>query len=260
MTPVEGLAAAASLLGSLRGGKPDFTNKQQLVINQQNADLQREFAQMGIRWRVEDAEAAGLHPLAALGMQPVQASPSYVGTDSSRGRTAPEIGAQMTNLMLAAAAMEKDHAMAEYYRAIAAKARQDPSTPVPDLGNASGWITGDGTGGGELVHQGREPGFPADLQPFFARRQVNPSQVTSANQYDKSLEAATGVAWKAYTLDRDGFQMVLPSSNSMSEALESLSESALLLSFTVAENMRRFGPQWGMEFFKRYGSALGITQ
>lgn len=31
---------------------------------------QKEFAQMGIRWRVRDAKRAGLHPLAALGMQP----------------------------------------------------------------------------------------------------------------------------------------------------------------------------------------------
>lgn len=35
--------------------------------NAQNERLQREFAQNGIRWRVEDAKAAGLHPLAALG-------------------------------------------------------------------------------------------------------------------------------------------------------------------------------------------------
>lgn len=32
-----------------------------------SADLAREFAQSGIRWRVQDAKAAGLHPLAALG-------------------------------------------------------------------------------------------------------------------------------------------------------------------------------------------------
>lgn len=41
-----------------------------------NRDLQREFAQNGIRWRVADAEAAGLHPLAALGAQGSAYSPS----------------------------------------------------------------------------------------------------------------------------------------------------------------------------------------
>lgn len=46
-------------------------------VDDKNADLMREFAKMGIRWRVEDAKAAGLHPLAALGMQPAQGSPVY---------------------------------------------------------------------------------------------------------------------------------------------------------------------------------------
>lgn len=46
-----------------------------------NAKLQREFAQYGIRYRVADAKAAGIHPLAALGMSPVQASPVAVGAD-----------------------------------------------------------------------------------------------------------------------------------------------------------------------------------
>lgn len=35
----------------------------------QNIANQKEFAQQGIRWKVADAQAAGLHPLAALGAQ-----------------------------------------------------------------------------------------------------------------------------------------------------------------------------------------------
>lgn len=42
-------------------------NQAQRDIANQNIALQREFAQMGIRWRVDDARAAGIHPLAALG-------------------------------------------------------------------------------------------------------------------------------------------------------------------------------------------------
>lgn len=38
-------------------------------IAAQNIANQREFAQQGIRWKVADAQAAGLHPLAALGAQ-----------------------------------------------------------------------------------------------------------------------------------------------------------------------------------------------
>lgn len=40
------------------------------------SDLNREFAQNGIKWRVEDAKAAGIHPLAALGAQTISPSAS----------------------------------------------------------------------------------------------------------------------------------------------------------------------------------------
>lgn len=43
-----------------------------------NVALQREFAQNGIRWRAEDAAAAGLHPLAALGASGSGYQPSSV--------------------------------------------------------------------------------------------------------------------------------------------------------------------------------------
>lgn len=51
--------------------------------NEKNAAMQKEFAQQGLRWKVEDARAAGLHPLAALGAQTHAASPSYIGDPPS---------------------------------------------------------------------------------------------------------------------------------------------------------------------------------
>lgn len=53
-----------------------------------NVALQREFAKNGIRWKVEDAQAAGLHPLAALGNMPQGFSPSqsvFSSGDPGRG-------------------------------------------------------------------------------------------------------------------------------------------------------------------------------
>lgn len=44
-----------------------------------NIAMQRDFAKQGIRWRVEDAQAAGIHPLYALGAQVNAASPVPVG-------------------------------------------------------------------------------------------------------------------------------------------------------------------------------------
>lgn len=48
-------------------------------------DIQREFAQNGVQWRVNDARAAGIHPLAALGMQGASSSPIQIGTTGSTG-------------------------------------------------------------------------------------------------------------------------------------------------------------------------------
>lgn len=59
--------------------------------NAANERMQREFAQNGVRWRVEDAKAAGLHPLFAVGAQGSQASPSHVG-DSSLGNAMSNMG------------------------------------------------------------------------------------------------------------------------------------------------------------------------
>jgi len=70
------ISAGTSLLGGL------FGKKSSEKANAQNIAAQREFAQNGIQWKVADAKAAGLHPLAALGAQTASFSPSFVGDTS----------------------------------------------------------------------------------------------------------------------------------------------------------------------------------
>lgn len=64
-----------------------FSNKNsqenQNAIAQANINQQREFAQNGVRWKVEDARAAGVHPLFALGANTHSFSPVSVGGGSS---------------------------------------------------------------------------------------------------------------------------------------------------------------------------------
>ena len=59
------------------------------AVNQANAaanrNMQLDFAQKGIRWRVKDAEAAGIHPLYALGAQTSSFSPVSVGAVPETG-------------------------------------------------------------------------------------------------------------------------------------------------------------------------------
>lgn len=79
------LSAGASLINGFanRSAQQDY-NQQQLQLAHEQMAMQREFAQMGIRWKVEDAKAAGLHPLAALGAQVSSPSPVSIGGEAPK--------------------------------------------------------------------------------------------------------------------------------------------------------------------------------
>lgn len=80
------LGAVGSIVGGLLGNdEAEEAREQQQDQFERNIALQREFAQQGIRWKVEDAKAAGLHPLAAIGMQGASYSPvssNFVGSSA----------------------------------------------------------------------------------------------------------------------------------------------------------------------------------
>lgn len=91
---MQGIGSMAGGLGGLFGGgggqasdgtflqnQANANYAHQKEFFQMNADLQREFAQNGIKWRRDDAVRAGLHPLAALGAAGASYSPSnFVGS------------------------------------------------------------------------------------------------------------------------------------------------------------------------------------
>lgn len=79
------ISGASSLLGGL------FGSSSQERANRRNIQLQREFAQNGIQWKVADAKAAGIHPVVALGAQTHSFSPSVVG-DTSFGTGVAQAG------------------------------------------------------------------------------------------------------------------------------------------------------------------------
>ena len=74
------IGGIASGIGSIVGANNSSASAE--AINQANYEHQKEFAQNGIRWKVADAKAAGLHPLAALGAQTAGYTPSAVVGDS----------------------------------------------------------------------------------------------------------------------------------------------------------------------------------
>lgn len=82
------IGAGASLLGGLMGNKANEKARAQEYAQQ------KEFAQSGIQWKVKDAEAAGVHPLYALGANTVSYSPQSIGGSNFDflGQTGQNIG------------------------------------------------------------------------------------------------------------------------------------------------------------------------
>lgn len=67
------IGAAASLFA---GNKQNKANEQAAA---RQYEQQKEFAQSGIQWKVEDAKKAGIHPLYAMGANTISYSPQSVG-------------------------------------------------------------------------------------------------------------------------------------------------------------------------------------
>ncbi len=74
-----GLGSIVGAVGSIAGGILGANSAQNVAG--MNYEAQKEFAQNGIRWKVEDAKRAGIHPLYALGASTQGYSPSggYTG-------------------------------------------------------------------------------------------------------------------------------------------------------------------------------------
>ena len=58
-------------------------NAAQMKMAAKNIQLQKNFAQKGIQWKVADAAKAGVHPLYALGAQTMSFQPISIGTSSA---------------------------------------------------------------------------------------------------------------------------------------------------------------------------------
>ncbi len=72
-------------IGDILGGAADVKN------NRKNIAYQKEFAQSGIQWRTDDARAAGVHPLFAMGANTTSFQPGF-NTGSAIGDTVRRLG------------------------------------------------------------------------------------------------------------------------------------------------------------------------
>lgn len=93
-------------LGSLLGGWMSGKNAEEQ--QNRNIELQKEFAQHGIQWRVEDAKRAGIHPLYALGGSTPSYTPSaIVGGDMGISSAAAQMGQDVSRSINATRTQEQ---------------------------------------------------------------------------------------------------------------------------------------------------------
>lgn len=158
------------------------TNNMSKDLAQQNMAMQREFAQHGIQWRVEDAKRAGIHPIYALGgsgasFSPVSAnftggtsaadSLGAAGQDIGRAFNATSTQSQRVNAFTAATqklSLERAGLENEILRA--------------DLASKTG-----------RLRQVAQPPMPAAKDPYLV-----PGQTQSGLVKSKPLDVAPGPA------------------------------------------------------------------
>lgn len=102
-----GLTAGIGALGGALS--VSSSNRAAREMAQMQADLQREFAQNAIQWKVDDAKKAGLHPLAALGISTASYSPvtsSYTSPFSGISDMAQSLGQNIDRARMAG--MDRD--------------------------------------------------------------------------------------------------------------------------------------------------------
>lgn len=135
-------------IGSSLGGSIDDRDDRRRASGQQaqNVALQREFAQRGVQWRVEDAQRSGVHPLFALGAPGAAFSPNPIAVGSPRDYSQNISRAFETQLPRAQLALIQ--AQTEAARAAAAE----------NLAQAQYW-------GSEVARRSQQagPGMPSDV-------------------------------------------------------------------------------------------------
>lgn len=96
------IGGVTGLLGEAAPAISYYGNAQTAAMNQEqfekNLLFQQQMATQGIRWRVNDAVKAGLHPLAALGAQVGLPSPVITG-DTSTGTAMAQLGQDLSRAM-----------------------------------------------------------------------------------------------------------------------------------------------------------------
>lgn len=186
---IAAVANPAAFLGTALGGGLDFyqaeknreaakdANRRSEAMARENMAIQREFAQHGIRWKVEDAIRAGIHPLAALGTNTQGFSPVSVAFTPETDDRAGSFSRMGQNLMQSyMATANADERMASKLRLENMALQNDllrsqitsinnPKNPPVPVAGSDNFLSGQGDSGTMLVKPSERtasaPGRPA---------------------------------------------------------------------------------------------------
>lgn len=203
--------------------------------NRIEREMAREFAQHGVRWKVEDAKAAGLHPLYAVGASGATYSPS-ISTGGGVGEAISRMGQNISRGVYASATKEErekhdlelavlrstvgeNDARANYYNSEAARNAQtaNASKPIP---------------------------MPDQIKP-------KPDEQVSHRSSDASQGAGTHPAFREYTISKYGLKMDLPySEEGPGESLENI--PWYMWPVVIQHNRAKYGSDWGQRFIQEY--------
>lgn len=246
---MSGWAALAQIGSDLfQGWMADERQEDQLHAAREQQDrniqMQTDFAQHGVQWRVQDAKNAGVHPMYALGASGAafQNNPIVLPGESQAPRhygQAIKGGIDAIAAFLGAA-QKKDEALASATAANAALGASlaQSATPFPDYGplgdefNTENWL--------------RQGSSNLNLQNAVDVSQFTPQRHISVSPTDSSATAGPPMAGSTLFEISPGFKMYLPSvqGGGASEALEAMSESLELAQLYIQRNVDAFGPEW----------------
>lgn len=253
-----GMSIGGNLFSAREGKKARrFQRKEADRLGNIEYARQKEFAQMGIRWKVEDAKAAGLHPLYALGAMPANYSPAQIqsvgGGSSGIGESMAEAGQSISRAMMATQTNdEKRMAQMAMEAHIANMAESDMRRQVLESERDRNYqemmrgITADIPSVTPMYEMGQSPALLPDQAPagFVPHNVISPKGPTvySSPVGDPSTGDGATPMWRRFTVGH-GREMVLPGGmgGDAAEVLESLAESPMMMAAVVAENESRYG-------------------
>lgn len=212
-----------------------------VAMSAADRDFQREMATQGIRYRVADARAAGISPLAAMGAQLISPSPTAIGVqpDNSWANAASSMG-QNIDRALSATSTKNERLLDLQIR------RGELENDLLDSQVRGSRLA--------VVRQaGNSPPFPSSADT--SRVVVDPSRRTSTAVGEPSFEAAVSPANKVFR-NLDGSYSIWPSKDAKESIEDSLYEyehmyrnrlrpafSEIWNSLTNSQSSRRLRPQ-----------------